>query len=515
MNRMLRKLLSLALTLALMLGLTAFAAAYGGRSVVLKIDSPYCTLDNTVTTVDPANKNVIPTIIDNRTMLPIRMLIEHFGGTVGWNGDTRQVTCSLGGRSVVLTIDSTTALVNGQETTLDVPATIRDGRTLVPVRFVSESLLLNVAWEGTNRLVVVSTASLPADSESILALQSVRALLDKLNAPSPVTLKTERYTLESGTVNAKVVTVNLKDSSVRIEAQHVDNTLNHTALFSDIVAGSDAEVIINANFFNAYDEIQDPIGTLMCGGEFLYCNSGLPSVGFTDDNRVYWGNPSVFVNVNDTSYGSTWAAYTVNTLEHGYDISVLYTPARGSSVPITVDGRVMVATNGKISAYESVVAGDEVTIPSDGFVLYMGPGFTSTNYFRTPVVGGSVKLNPFLRVADSEGFVLSGVRSIISGAPRLVKDGEMFYELIPGFEEDRFTTAVTPRTAIGTTADGKLLIVSVNAASIQQMRELMLELGCQDATNLDGGGSTALYCQGKTLATPGRQLTSTLHIFVD
>ena len=103
---------------------------------------------------------------------------------------------------------------------------------------------------------------------------------------------------------------------------------------------------------------------------------------------------------------------------------------------------------------------------------------------------------------DSEGFVLDGVTQLISGAPRLVKDGQIFTGLIPGFEESRFTSASTPRTAIGTTADGRLILVNVKA-------------GCEDATNLDGGASTAMYYQGKTIAAPGRALTSTLHIFVD
>ena len=47
------------------------------------------------------------------------------------------------------------------------------------------------------------------------------------------------------------------------------------------------------------------------------------------------------------------------------------------------------------------------------------------------------------------------------------------------------------------------------------MRELMLQLGCQDAVNLDGGASTGMYYNGQTLATPGRQLTTTLQVFVN
>ena len=63
-------------------------------------------------------------------------------------------------------------------------------------------------------------------------------------------------------------------------------------------------------------------------------------------------------------------------------------------------------------------------------------------------------------------------------------------------------------------AGGKLVIVSTSSASIQQMRELMLQLGCVEAVNLDGGASTALAYQGKLVRTPGRQLTTTLQVVV-
>jgi len=96
-----------------------------------------------------------------------------------------------------------------------------------------------------------------------------------------------------------------------------------------------------------------------------------------------------------------------------------------------------------------------------------------------------------------------------------VEKGAICTTLEPGFQEVRFTTAVTPRTALGKLADRKLVIVSSGAASIQQMRELMLQLGCVEAVNLDGGGSTALAYQGQIIRTPGRELTSTLQITVN
>ncbi len=56
----------------------------------------------------------------------------------------------------------------------------------------------------------------------------------------------------------------------------------------------------------------------------------------------------------------------------------------------------------------------------------------------------------------------------------------------------------SPRTAVGIGGDGKLILVSAASASIQQLREIMLALGCVEAMNLDGGGSTTVVTTAET-----------------
>jgi exopolysaccharide biosynthesis protein len=145
----------------------------------------------------------------------------------------------------------------------------------------------------------------------------------------------------------------------------------------------------------------------------------------------------------------------------------------------------------------------------------MGSSYVSTDYYRLPKTGADVSFEYYLVSPDSEGFSLAGMESIVSGGPRLVRYGSLDYTLDEGFKEARFTTASSPRTAIGTTYDGKLLMVSTASATIQQMRELMLSLGCENAMNLDGGASCAMYYNGSLIRTPGRELTTTLQVFVN
>jgi N-acetylmuramoyl-L-alanine amidase len=99
--------------------------------------------------------DVPPVIVNSRTLVPARAVFEALGGTVGWNDSVKpaQVSISYAGTSVLLSIDSAVALVNGSEAYLDVPAQIIDGRTLIPVRFVSEALNFPVNWDAARRTV--------------------------------------------------------------------------------------------------------------------------------------------------------------------------------------------------------------------------------------------------------------------------------------------------------------------------------------------------------------------------
>lgn len=99
--------------------------------------------------------DVDPTIINDRTMVPMRAIFEYFGATVEWYGDTRTVKAYKDNDYIKLVIDSDIAYKNGKEFKLDVAPTIIDDRTLVPVRFVGESLGINVDWDNDTRTVIL------------------------------------------------------------------------------------------------------------------------------------------------------------------------------------------------------------------------------------------------------------------------------------------------------------------------------------------------------------------------
>ena len=97
-----------------------------------------------------------PPVIENgRTLVPLRAIFEAMGADVEWDNATRTVTAELDEVNISLTIDSNILYRNGEAITLDVPAKIVGGRTLVPVRAIAESFGAEVDWVQATRTVTV------------------------------------------------------------------------------------------------------------------------------------------------------------------------------------------------------------------------------------------------------------------------------------------------------------------------------------------------------------------------
>jgi Copper amine oxidase N-terminal domain. len=117
-------------------------------------------LDGTQLTFD-----VLPQIIDGRTMVPMRKIFEAFGATVAWDNDTKTITATKGTTAITMQIGNTSIGVGETVVVLDVPPQIVDSRTLVPVRAVAESFHAAVRWEGETKTVFLTSAE-TADSDS-------------------------------------------------------------------------------------------------------------------------------------------------------------------------------------------------------------------------------------------------------------------------------------------------------------------------------------------------------------
>jgi len=92
---------------------------------------------------------------NSRTQVPIRFVGEALGANVSWDGNTKKVTITLNGKKVVLQIGNKNYEVNGQQKQMDTVALLKESRTFVPVRFVSEALGATVKWNANIRTVYI------------------------------------------------------------------------------------------------------------------------------------------------------------------------------------------------------------------------------------------------------------------------------------------------------------------------------------------------------------------------
>lgn len=130
-----------------------------------------------------------PAVITNsgRTTIPIRAVAEALGAGVGWEEATRQVTLTRAGTTIVMTIDSTTALVNEEPVEMDTaPYVSPEGRTMIPVRYVAEFFGQKVDWDGDNyRVFITEDKSVAGDSNLEAWALPMGAMLARLNGGDP------------------------------------------------------------------------------------------------------------------------------------------------------------------------------------------------------------------------------------------------------------------------------------------------------------------------------------------
>ncbi|MDR0272092.1 MAG: extracellular solute-binding protein [Clostridiales bacterium] len=95
------------------------------------------------------------TIVDGRTLVPVRGVFERLGFTVSWNAETRVVRLLREDYDIYIGVDSPLFTINGQLHYLDVPAQIIDGRTMIPLRGVLTNIGLGVDWNVATSTVIV------------------------------------------------------------------------------------------------------------------------------------------------------------------------------------------------------------------------------------------------------------------------------------------------------------------------------------------------------------------------
>lgn len=153
-------------------------------------------------------RNQEPVYISGRVLVPLRGVFEKMGASVDWKPAERTVHASKGSTEVSLKIGEKWASVNGQTLSMDVPAQILNGATMVPIRFVSEALGAQVKWDDNTRMVMIysytgNTAppeTPPATVPPTRPPKQPPVVVVPNPRPRPPVVMSRKFILERGTV---------------------------------------------------------------------------------------------------------------------------------------------------------------------------------------------------------------------------------------------------------------------------------------------------------------------------
>lgn len=281
-----------------------------------------------------------------------------------------------------------------------------------------------------------------------------------------------------------------------------------------LVKRTGARIAVNAAFFNMDSYL--PIGTLIDEGRVLTSdNTYAPAKSaFVMDSVGNFSIQNFSTNTTATLYkadGSTSVAEQVVVNRQPSSPSdgarILFTRDWGKSLGFTARYAVAFDQDGTIL---QVGENQDMAIPEDGYVLAQrGQRPFETDFFPSCQKGLTIWIDQSYQGAAREDIQLS-----IGAGPRIVKDGAVYGNASTYAAEgfSGFASGTAVRVAAGIKEDGSLVLVVANT-TLSTLSQILVDLGCEDAINFDGGGSTNLYVDGQWLYGPQERLLNTLLYF--
>ena len=187
---------------------------------------------------------------------------------------------------------------------------------------------------------------------------------------------------------------------------------------------------------------------------------------------------------------------------------ILFTPRWGQTVGTYA--RDAFIFDGEGTILYSGATWNDITIPRDGGVLYQ----RSRREYEGEFFDSGMPGDRLYRENRYDGASTWDIDVSISAGPRIVKEygvyGDANTYRQEGLGASDIVSGSAKRVAIGVKGN-RVVIITVNNCTMAKLSEIMQQTGCSDAMNLDGGGSTGLYCQGTYLATPSRNLNNMIY----
>lgn len=193
-----KKMLMIGLWCFILLGTSIGQVANAATSDIPKVKN--MSIEVLVNARRVAFPDVRPQIKNGNTLIPLRFVTDKLAGKLTLSG--KNISIEKGDRLIAMTIGGKTATVNGETVTLDTPSVAVDGRTLVPLRFVSEALGEPVKWDSVNQYIWIGSTEVPK-LEDVAKPVSIEPYLDLF--------KKGEYVLKFGNITYSQVRILRKD----------------------------------------------------------------------------------------------------------------------------------------------------------------------------------------------------------------------------------------------------------------------------------------------------------------
>lgn len=300
---------------------------------------------------------------------------------------------------------------------------------------------------------------------------------------------TKYYAGKPVKINVVEVDLKLAKNLELTPALSSNSTLKSRKTISTIAQNYKAIVALNGTYFKPQTGV--PLGTLMINGK-IYTGPIYDRVAMgIFDNDFEMARIQLKATINGS--GHTIKVDNINQPRMLSTYVLVYTPEWGTYSPYAPKyGMGLLVEDGKITK----ASANPIQIPQNGYVIS----------------GPKSILQPLLEKKDAELVVKTSpewknVKHIISGGPYLVKDNEVFVDMTA--QKLGAVGGRNPRSAIGYTADNNLIMVAIDGRegssigmTLMELGGFMKSLGCINAMNLDGGGSTVMYVNGHIVNNP-------------
>jgi hypothetical protein len=271
---------------------------------------------------------------------------------------------------------------------------------------------------------------------------------------------------------------------------------------SDMAAETKAIAGVNGTFFGRAGE---PLGVLMINGELIsYSILDRTALIIDNNNRCYIDNVSL--SGESQIEGRTIQLAGVNR-KRGTGEAIVYTPKYGIQTDEDAPGIVLSVSNDEVKD----ICRAHARIPEDGYVLSLDPNYWDALGDKIRI--GS-RITTKLKLIPLSGLSNLEIKHVIGGGPRLLKSGDIYISK----NSEQFRTDIAKsraaRTAVGINRGGSLVFVTVDkctenpyhtksaGVTLEELAQIMKDLGCMEAMNLDGGSSSTMVLNDAVINVP-------------